>query len=216
VVRLENRRAAGRELATRLERYAGRDDTVVLALPRGGVPVAFEVARALDTPLDVLLVRKLGVPGREELAMGAIAAGGVTVLSEDLIRELGITQREVSAAILRGQEELDRREHSYRAGPPLPVRGKTVLLVDDGLATGSTMHAAAIALRRLGAARIVIAVPVGAREHCDVLRDCAEEVVCAHAPAPFVGVGEWYDDFAQIEDDEVRALLSAARVRVHG
>ena len=215
MVRLEHRRAAGRELATRLAQYAGRNDTVVLALPRGGVPVAFEVAEALDAPLDVLLVRKLGFPGREELAMGAIAAGGVTVLNEELIREFGITPREVNAAILREQEELDRRERSYRAGPPLPVRGKTVLLVDDGLATGSTMRAAATALRRLGAARVVLAVPVGARETCEALRDAADEVVCAHVPAPFVGVGEWYDDFAQVADDEVRALLSAARVRVH-
>jgi putative phosphoribosyl transferase len=215
VVRLENRRAAGRELATKLARYAGRDDVVVLALPRGGVPVAFEVARALDAPLDVLLVRKLGVPGHEELAMGAIAAGGVTVLNEELIHDLGVTQREISATILREQEELDRRERSYRSGPPQRIRGRTVLLVDDGLATGSTMRAAAIALRRLGAARIVVAAPVGARETCTALRDCADEVVCTHAPAPFVGVGEWYDDFAQVGDDEVRALLSGARVHVH-
>jgi len=216
MVRLENRRAAGRELATKLAQYAGRDDTVVLALPRGGVPVAFEVARALDAPLDVLLVRKLGFPGREELAMGAIAASGITVLNEELIRELGVTPREVGAAILREQEELDRRERLYRSGPPLPVRGKTVLLVDDGLATGSTMRAATVALRRLGVARIVIAAPVGARETCESLGDCAEEVVCAHSPSPFVGVGEWYDDFAQTGDEEVRALLSTARVEAHG
>lgn len=216
MVRLENRRAAGRALATRLAQYAGRKDIVVLALPRGGVPVAFEVAQALDAPLDVLLVRKLGVPGHEELAMGAIAAGGVTVLGEDLIRELGVKPREVSAIILREQEELDRRERAYRAGPPVEVRGSTVIIVDDGLATGSTMRAAVAAVRRLGAARAIVAVPVGARETCGALEAHADEVVCAHAPAPFVGVGEWYDDFTETRDDEVRARLSEARVRVHG
>lgn len=216
MVRLENRRTAGRELAEKLAHYAGRDDVVVLALPRGGVPVAFEVARALDAPLDVFVVRKLGVPGHDELAMGAIAAGGVSVLSEDLIRELGITRREVSDAIMREQDELDRRERAYRAGPPADVRGKTVVLVDDGFATGSTMRAAVVALRRLGAACIVAAAPVGARETCDALSAHADEVVCAHRPAPFVGVGEWYDDFDQTTDEEVRALLSAGSVRVHG
>ncbi|MGE5793620.1 MAG: phosphoribosyltransferase [Bacteroidota bacterium] len=215
-MRLENRRTAGRELAEKLAHYAGRDDVVVLALPRGGVPVAFEVARALDAPLDVFVVRKLGVPGHDELAMGAIAAGGVSVLSEDLIRELGVTRREVSDAIMREQGELDRREHAYRAGPPADVRGKTVVLVDDGFATGSTMRAAIVALRRLGAACIVAAAPVGARETCDALSAHADEVVCAHRPAPFVGVGEWYDDFDQTTDEEVRALLSAGSVRVHG
>jgi putative phosphoribosyl transferase len=216
VVRLENRRTAGRELAEKLAHCAGRDDVVVLALPRGGVPVAFEVARALDAPLDVFVVCKLGVPGHDELAMGAIAAGGVSVLSEDLIRELGITRREVSDAIMREQAELDRRERAYRAGPPADVRGKTVVLVDDGFATGSTMRAAVVALRRLGAACIVAAAPVGARETCDALSAHADEVVCAHRPAPFVGVGEWYDDFDQTTDEEVRALLSAGSVRVHG
>jgi predicted phosphoribosyltransferase len=216
VVRLENRRTAGRELAEKVAHYAGRDDVVVLALPRGGVPVAFEVARALDAPLDVFVVRKVGVPGHDELAMGAIAAGGVSVLSEDLIRELGITRREVSDAIMREQDELDRRERAYRAGPPADVRGKTVVLVDDGFATGSTMRAAIVALRRLGAACIVAAAPVGARETCDALSAHADEVVCAHRPAPFVGVGEWYDDFDQTTDEEVRALLSAGSVRVHG
>ena len=216
MVRLENRRTAGRELAEKLAHYAGRDDVVVLALPRGGVPVAFEVARALDAPLDVFVVRKLGVPGHDELAMGAIAAGGVSVLSEDLIRELGITRREVSDAIMREQDELDRRERAYRAGPPADVRGKTVVLVDDGFATGSTMRAAVVALRRLGAACIVAAAPVGARETCDALSAHADEVLCAHRPAPFVGVGEWYDDFDQTTDEEVRALLSAGSVRVHG
>jgi putative phosphoribosyl transferase len=213
MVRLQDRRAAGRMLAAKLAHYARRDDTVVLALPRGGVPVAYEVARALDAPLDVLLVRKLGAPGHEELAIGAIAAGGVTVLSEDLIRDLGVSQRELSAVILREQEELDRRERSYRAGRPVDVRHKTVLLVDDRLATGSTMRAAAIALRRLGAAHIVVAVPVGARETCDALSEHADEVICAHTPAPFVAVGEWYDDFDPTDDDEVQELLSAARVR---
>jgi predicted phosphoribosyltransferase len=174
------------------------------------------VARALDAPLDVFVVRKLGVPGHDELAMGAIAAGGVSVLSEDLIGELGITRREVSDAIMREQAELDRRERAYRAGPPADVRGKTVVLVDDGFATGSTMRAAVVALRRLGAACIVAAAPVGARETCDALSAHADEVVCAHRPSPFVGVGEWYDDFDQTTDEEVRALLSAGSVRVHG
>jgi len=193
-----------------------RRPIVGLALPRGGVPVAYEVALALRAPLDVLVVRKVGMPGQPELAIGAVAAGGIIVREPGTVGHLPALDTRFERLAQREVRELDRRERSYRSGPPLPVRGKTVLLVDDGLATGSTMRAATVALRRLGAARIVIAAPVGARETCESLGDCAEEVVCAHSPSPFVGVGEWYDDFAQTGDEEVRALLSTARVEAHG
>ena len=213
-MKFRDRRQAGRALAEKLQHYAGRDDVLVLALPRGGVPVGFEIARALGAPLDVFLVRKLGVPGHEEFAMGAIAAGGVTVLSEALILELGITQRAVSEAIAREQKELERRERLYRAGWPAPrVRSRTAILVDDGLATGATMRAAAAALRRLDAKRIVIAVPVAAPQVCDDFRGEVDEIVCAHTPERLHAVGEWYEDFSQTTDDEVRELLSASTQR---
>jgi predicted phosphoribosyltransferase len=202
---------AGRHLAARLRHYAGRPDVVVLALPRGGVPVGYEVARALGASLDVFVVRKLGVPGHEELAMGAIASGGVRVLNKEVLRELPISDEDLDAVSAREQLELSRREEEYRgARPPADVRGKTVILVDDGLATGSTMRAAVAALRRLGPARIVVAVPVGARSTCAELAREADEAVCAEEPEPFHAVGLWYYDFAQTSDDEVRDLLAQA------
>jgi putative phosphoribosyl transferase len=202
---------AGRRLAEKLEQYAGRSDVIVLALPRGGVPVGYEVARALGAPLDVFLVRKLGVPGREELAMGAIASGGVRVLNEDVVSELGIPQHWVDIVAARELEELRRREAAYRDGRPAPdVRAKTVILVDDGLATGASMRAGVAALRKLGPARIVVAVPVGAAQTCDEFRDVADEIVCAETPDPFYAVGSWYSDFDQTTDEEVRELLARA------
>jgi predicted phosphoribosyltransferase len=206
-----DRRDAGRQLAARLTDYAGRSDVLVLALPRGGVPVAFEVAQALGAPLDVFLVRKLGVPGREELAMGAIASGGVRVLNDDVVRVLDIPDEVIDAVAAEEQQELERREREYRDGRPAPdVRGRAVILVDDGLATGSTMRAAVAALRRRGPARIIVAVPVGAAETCAALAEEADEAVCAYEPEHFAAVGLWYDNFTQTTDDEVRALLAAA------
>jgi predicted phosphoribosyltransferase len=202
---------AGRQLAAELERYVGRSGVLVLALPRGGVPVGYEVARTLRAPLDVFLVRKLGVPGQEELAMGALASGGVRVLNEDVVRALEIPQEVIDEVTEREQRELERRESAYRGGRPAPaVRGRTVILVDDGLATGSTMRAAVAALRRLQPARIVVAVPVGARDTCDDLAREADEVVCARTPEPFLSVGSWYEDFSQTLDAEVNALLEEA------
>lgn len=207
--RFRDRHEAGRHLATALRAYAGRPDVLVLALPRGGVPVGYEVALALDAPLDVMQVRKLGVPGHEELAMGAIASGGVRIVSQDVVELLQIPDRVIATVAAAEERELDRRERMYRQGRPFPdMRGRTVILVDDGLATGSTMRAAAAALRAEGAGRIVAAVPVAPQESCDALGDMVDEVVCAITPQPFRAVGEWYDDFTQIGDDEVRDLLS--------
>jgi len=206
-----DRHDAGRRLAEKLQHYAGRPDLLVLALPRGGVPVGFEVAQALGAPLDIFLVRKLGVPGHEELAMGAIASGGVRVVNEDVVRRLGVPDIWLDEAADREARELARREEAYRDGRPAPdASGKTVVLVDDGLATGSTMRAAVAALRRLGPARIVVAVPLGAAETCAEFRDEADEAVCAEEPEPFYAVGSWYDDFTQTTDDEVRELLARA------
>jgi len=205
-----DRRHAGRVLAQRLSEYAHRPDVVVLGLPRGGVPVAREVARALDAPLDVFVVRKIGVPGHAELAMGAIASGGVTILSSDLIARLRVSRPEVDAAIVREREELARRERLYRRGrPPLVLEGKTVLLVDDGLATGATMRAAISAVRKLGPKSIVVAVPTGSPQACDDVRTTADDCVCVSTPEPFMAVGEWYADFSQTTDEEVEDLLSA-------
>ena len=196
-------------LAAQLGHLAGVAGLIVLALPRGGVPVASEVARALGAPLDVLLVRKLGVPQQPELAMGAIAAGGVRVLHQAVVDALGITPDVIDAVAAREGAELARREQAYRSGrPPLEIAGRTVVVVDDGLATGSTMRAAVAALRALQATRIVVAVPVGARETCRELAGEADEVVCVEAPALFQAVGQWYDDFSPTTDDEIRALLS--------
>jgi len=206
-----DRRDAGRQLAARLLHHAGRPDVVVLALPRGGVPVGYEVAHALGAPLDVFLVRKLGVPGHEELALGAIASGGVRVLNESVVRGLGIPPEEVDRVAAREGEELRRRERAYRGDRPAPeLRGRTVILVDDGLATGASMRAAVAAVRRAGPARIVVAVPVGAEETCDEFRTEADEVVCAQTPEPFYAVGLWYGDFGQTTDEEVSDLLERA------
>lgn len=203
-----DRREAGAELATRLHNYRDRDDVIVLALPRGGVPVAYEVAKALRAPLDVFLVRKLGVPGHEELAMGAIATGGVRVLNEDVVRWYGIPPAVIDRAAQQEQQELDRREATYRAGRPgLDLAGRAILLIDDGLATGSTMKAAVQAARAQSPARIVVAAPVGAPDTCRDLGALADEVVCARTPEPFSAVGLWYRDFAQTTDDEVSELL---------
>lgn len=211
-LKFSNRSEAGRVLAGELQRYAGRNDVLVLALPRGGVPVGYEVARALAAPLDVFLVRKLGVPGHEEYAMGAIAEGGAMVLSREVIEELRISQPALEATVQRERAELERRGQLYRKErAALGVRGKTVILVDDGLATGSSMRAAISALRNLQPARTVVAVPVAARETCDALRAEADEVVCVRTPEPFYAVGLWYVDFSQTADDEVRELLAEAR-----
>jgi putative phosphoribosyl transferase len=203
-----NRIDAGKQLAARLGEYADRDDVLVLALPRGGVPVAFEVAKALQAPLDVFLVRKLGVPGHEELAMGAIATGGVRVLNDDVVNYLRIPDDEIDAVAELELKELERREQAYRGKRAEPeVRGKTVILVDDGLATGSTMRAAAVALREQNPAKIVVAVPVSAAQTCDEYRMGVDEIVCAKTPEPFMGVGMWYRDFSQTTDEEVSDLL---------
>jgi predicted phosphoribosyltransferase len=200
---------AGQVLANRLVPYTNRPDVLVLALPRGGVPVAYEVARMLHAPLDIFLVRKLGVPGHEELAMGALASGGAHVLNEEVVRGLHISEEVIAAVAEREQEELARRERLYRGERPAPdVRSRTVILVDDGLATGSTMRAAIAALRQQGPARIVVAVPVGACETCVELQTEADEVVCARTPEPFHAVGLWYEDFTQTTDEEVHELLA--------
>jgi predicted phosphoribosyltransferase len=213
--RFRDRVEAGRSLAELLSGYAGRDDVIVLALPRGGVPVGYEVAKALGAPLDVLVVRKLGVPGHEEFAMGAIASGGLLVLDQDLVRRLGIGRAEIERTVAAELRELERREAAYRDGrEPPQLEGKTVILVDDGLATGSTMRAAALAVRQANPARIVVAVPVAAAQTCDEFRDVVDEIVCGLTPQPFQAVGLWYDDFSQTSDDEVRALLSEAAEQV--
>jgi putative phosphoribosyl transferase len=211
-----DRTDAGRQLAARLTRYADRTDVLVLALPRGGVPVAYEVAKALKAPLDVFLVRKLGVPGHEELAMGAIASGGVRVLNEDLVDYLRIPDGVIDAVAAVEQRELERREHAYRDDhPPPDVKDSIVILVDDGLATGSTMRAAAAALRLQKPRRIVVAVPVSSAEACEELRSEVDEIVCAVTPEHFQGVGLWYEDFSQTSDEEVRELLKRATQQQH-
>jgi predicted phosphoribosyltransferase len=209
-----DRSDAGRQLAAKLKAYAGRPDVLVLALPRGGVPVGAEVARRLDAPLDVYLVRKLGVPGHEELALGAIASGGTRVLNDDVVRTLGIPEALIETLVHRERQELERRERLYRGGRPFPdVTGRVVILVDDGLATGATMRAAVEALRGRRPARVVVAVPVGAPETCAALEALADEVACAVTPEPFYAVGLWYDEFDQTTDDEVRMLLDRAAAR---
>jgi len=212
MMRFLNRTEAGRHLAARLGKYARHPDVIVLALPRGGVPVAYEVAQALDVPLDVFLVRKLGVPGHPELAMGAIASGGVRILSHDLIDELGIALESVDLVTASERTELQRREQLYRGNRLLPdLRGRTVILIDDGLATGATMEAAVEAVRALGPARVIVGAPVGAAETCQRLRQHADEVICAEAPYAFQAVGLWYVDFDQTTDEEVLELLHRAQ-----
>lgn len=202
---------AGRVLASKLGEFSGRNNVVVLALPRGGVPVAYEVARALKAPLDVFVVRKLGTPGQEELAMGALAPGGITVLNREVIQALGIPQQTIDAVVTREQHELERREREYREGrPAASIRGNIAILVDDGLATGSSMRVAAKALRKEAAAQIVVAVPVASPSTCAEFEVEVDKVVCATTPEPFWAVGQWYRDFSQTTDEEVRELLARA------
>lgn len=206
-----DRTEAGQRLAKKLSHYVGRDDVVVLALPRGGVPVAFEVASSLRAPLDVFVVRKLGVPGHEELAMGAVATGGVMVLNESVLKGLDIGRHVIERVKDRETEELERRELLYRDGrPPIDVRDRTAILVDDGLATGSTMRAAVEALKRLEPARVVVATPVASASVCAQFEKEVDEVVCVVTPEPFYAVSYWYDDFAQTTDDEIRELIERA------
>ena len=206
-----DRAEAGQVLAEKLEGYAGKDDVIVLALPRGGVPVAYEVATALGVPLDVFLVRKLGAPGHEELAMGAIASGDVVVMNDDVVKAMKVSDEVVEAKIASERQELARRESAYRDDrPPLHLEGRTVILIDDGLATGSTMRAAVKALRRQRPAKIVVAAPIGAASTSAEFQTIADEVICAMTPEPFRAVGLWYDDFEQTSDEEVRDLLARA------
>jgi putative phosphoribosyl transferase len=210
--RLRDRREAGRVLAASLAHYAGRDDVRVLALPRGGVPVAFEVAQALHAPLDVFVVRKLGVPGHEEYAMGAIASGGVVMISDEVVREVGVSHDAVQRVLEQETRELARREQRYRGRrPPIDVAGRVVILVDDGLATGATMLVAVAAVKRERPARVVVAVPVASPDVCLALREAADDVVCSLTPEPFNAVGLWYEDFSQTTDDEVHELLELSR-----
>jgi predicted phosphoribosyltransferase len=206
-----DRRDAGRKLAQALSHYAGRSDVMIFALPRGGVPVAYEVAIALNAPLDVFVVRKLGLPGHEELAIGAIGSGGVRVLNDDVIRMLNIPQEVVNIVARRELQELQRREHLYRGNRTAPeVRDRTVILIDDGLATGASMRAAVGGIRAQHPARIVVAVPAAAQEVCDAFQFAVDEIVCLMTPEPFYGVSRWYDVFSQVDDEEVRALLEEA------
>jgi putative phosphoribosyl transferase len=209
----EDRYDAGRRLAQQLEKYAGRNDVIVLGLPRGGVPVAYEIAQQLRVPLDVFIVRKLGVPGFEELAVGAIASGGVRVLNEDVVRLLPNAEQIIEEATARERVELDRREQLYRNDrPPPELRDRVVILVDDGLATGATMRAAVSALRQRSVARIVVAVPVGAPETCHEIETEVDEAICAISPEYFQAVGQFYNDFSQTTDDEVRELLTRSQL----
>jgi predicted phosphoribosyltransferase len=211
MMQFRNRVEAGQQLAKRLLRYANRPDVLVLALPRGGVPVGYEVAQALNAPLDVFVVRKLGVPGHEELAMGAIATGGVRVLNGSVVEGLNIPEDVIDAVAERELQELERRERAYRDDRPAPdVPGRTIILVDDGIATGSTMKAAVEALRQLEASRIVVATPTAALSTVRELRRDVDELVAVMTPADFAGVGQWYEDFSQTTDEEVRDLLERA------
>ncbi|MGI8509731.1 MAG: phosphoribosyltransferase [Gemmatimonadaceae bacterium] len=214
--RFRNRTDAGRQLATGLSDYAGRADVRVLALPRGGVPVAYEVACALDAPLDVFLVRKLGLPGNEELAMGAIASGGVMVLNQELVHTLNVSAAAIDAVVQTEMRELERRDRRYRDDRPAQdIAGCTAIVVDDGLATGSTMQAAVAALKQEHPKAVVVAVPVAAPEICAAFRREVDDVVCVLRPEPFHAVGSWYDDFSQTTDEEVHQLLAAARDCIH-
>jgi putative phosphoribosyl transferase len=206
-----NRAEAGRQLAEKLEKYARLDDVIVLGLPRGGVPVAYEVAKRLHAPLDVFIVRKLGVPGFEELAAGAIASGGVRVLNEDVVRAIPYASEAIEAVTAKEIGELQRREQAYREGRPAPeLRDKIVILVDDGLATGATMRVAIKALRERGTAKIIVAVPVGPLETCEEVAKEADEAICLNMPPFFQAVGQYYQDFSQTSDADVRDLLTKA------
>ena len=206
-----NRTEAGRRLALRLREYANRQDVIVLGIPRGGVPVAFEVAKMLKASLDVLVLRKLGVPGHEELGFGAIASGGIRALNTEIVRALRISLWDIELVTDREAKELKRREHAYRGGrPALDVKGRTVILVDDGIATGSGMHAAVDALRQMKPAQIVIAVPVAPASTCDRLRSEVQNLICLATPEPFYGVGQFYYDFSQVSDQEVNDWLDRA------
>ena len=212
VARFRDRVDAGRALAAELRRYADDPDVRVLALPRGGVPVGYEVARALRAPLDVFIVRKLGLPWHEELAMGAIASGGIVVLDEDLVRRAGVSGDELAWVLASERRELERRERRYRGDrTPPDIAGRTVILVDDGLATGASMRAAVAAVRQEAPRRVVVAVPIAAPETCEAIRREVDDVVCARTPERFEAVGLWYDDFRQTEDAEVHDLLEDAR-----
>jgi predicted phosphoribosyltransferase len=212
ILKYADRRAAGRILSELLTHHAGRPEVIVLALPRGGVPVAFEVAQFLHAPLDVFIVRKLGVPSHEELALGAIASGGVRVLNRSVVENLNISEEAIDSVAEQELAELRRREQLYRERrPPLELRGRTVILIDDGLATGATMRAAIAAVRQLHAARIVVAVPVASVETYDILGRQVDEIVCPRRATNFHAVGQWYEDFAQTTDDEVRQLLAESR-----
>jgi putative phosphoribosyl transferase len=214
----QDRRDAGKKLAYELVRYTGRTDVIVLALPRGGVPVAYEVARALNVPLDIFVVRKLGLPGQDELAIGAIAPDGIRVLNDEIIHALHIPEEVIEQVAQRELQELQRREHDYRGDQrALEVRARTVILIDDGLATGASMRAAVVGLRARRAARIIVAVPVAAQETYEAIRFQADEIVCVTIPEPFYGVSQAYDDFSQTLDDEVRMLFDEAnRQLLHG
>lgn len=212
ITQLRDRTEAGQLLARRLSAYAGRDDVVVLALPRGGVPVAYEVAKALEAPLDVFIVRKLGVPGHEELAMGAIASTGARVINESVVRSLGIPEAAIDRVAAREEREIRRRESEYRGHrAPLDLDGRIVILVDDGLATGATMRAAAEAVRSRGASRVIVAAGVGAPDACEALSRIADECVCVFEPDELRAISLWYRDFAQTEDEEVQDLLERSR-----
>jgi len=207
-----NRQEAGRVLAEHLEKYADREDVIVLGVPRGGVPVAFEVAAALHVPMDIFVLRKLGVPGHEELAFGAIGSGGVRVLNTDVVNKLGVSEGEIAAATKKETQELERRERLYRGNrPPLNVERYTVILIDDGIATGASLRAAIQAIRKLKPAALVVATPVAPRNTVHSLRHEVDELVCTKIPDPFYGVGQFYEDFSQVSDEEVIELLKRAR-----
>lgn len=206
-----DRKDAGGKLADRLRSYAGRRDLLILALPRGGVPVAYEVARKLNAPLDIFLVRKLGLPGHEELAMGAIAPGGVRIINDEVVNSLEIPWEVIDNVARQEEVELNRRMAVYRGSrSPIDARGKTVILIDDGLATGSSMRAAVTAVKKLGPRKIVVAVPTAAKETCRDFQGEVDELICLVTPEPFYGVGYWYQDFSQTTDDEVKELLNQA------
>jgi len=210
-----NRKQAGQRLAKKLYNYADQLDVLVLALARGGVPVGYEVASALHVPLDVFTVRKLGTPGQEELAMGAIAPGGVRVINHEVVRSMMISEVTIEEVVARELAELERREKAYRGERPRPeIKGKTIIIVDDGLATGASMRAAVYAIRKQLPKKIIVAVPVGAESTCASFNDIADEIICLETPAPFYGVGAWYDDFSQPTDEEVRTLIDRANEHI--